>query len=186
MEIKQLEHDIIKQNIDDLTGLSGHADVSSTDIDKYFHEFMDWLEWNHVLTVVNKYAGIHMNLQYVTKVDFVVWILHFGDVYENLANRYAAGIFKNGLDDEAISQLRQINKKDPRYSYLVALTHKFQDKTFLSDNDLDKFLPVLADIPDNTDHDKNDLLPSDAGDALYHSLYLLSNYAVERVAENCF
>jgi len=186
MEIKQLEHDIIKQDITGLTGLSGHADVSSTDIDKYFYEFMDWLEWNHVLDVVNKYANIHMNLQYVTKADFVVWILHFGDVYENLANRYAAGIFKGGLDDEALSQLRLMDKKNPQYSYLVALTHKFPEKTFLSDNDLDSFLPVLANIPDNTDTKPDDRILSDEGAALYHSLYLLSNYAIERVAENCF
>jgi len=186
MELKQLEQDVIKQNITDLTGLSGKADVSSQEIDKYFHEFMDWLEWNHVLDVVNKYAQVHMDLHYVTKVDFVVWILHFGDMYENLANRYADGLCPNGLNDEALSKLRLTDKKNPRYSYLVALTHRLKDNLFFSDNDLDKMLAVLNSIPDNTDHPKAEQVVSEAGIALYRSLYLLSNYAVERVSEDCF
>ena len=43
MTIQQLENEIIKQKIDDFTGLSGLASVRNSDIEEYFYGFRKYI-----------------------------------------------------------------------------------------------------------------------------------------------
>lgn len=179
--IQQLENEIIKQKITDFQGLSGLASVRNSDIETYFYSFMNWLTHKHVLNIVNNYSEVNLTLQYVDSDDFIVWILHFGDVYANLRERYSKIIYPNGLDDTSIRYLKHLKNLNPRYSFLVALTHHVKDSHFFSDADLEKLTPLLKQIPNN----KNSKIKHNSafGQALFDSLYTLSNYGIERMVK---
>ncbi|HJF86621.1 MAG TPA: hypothetical protein K8V88_04205 [Companilactobacillus farciminis] len=181
MTIQQLENEIIKQKINDFTGLSGLASVRNSDIEEYFYGFMDWLIENKILEKVNNYSEVNLTLQYINSDDFIVWILHFGDVYANLRERYSEIIYPNGLDKSATNQLKQLKKINPKYSFLVALTHHLKSSQFYSDRDINKLDSLLKRIPNNNNSKikRNSAL----GQALFDSLYTLSNYGIERMVK---
>lgn len=182
MLIQDFEKDVIEQEIAQLDGLSSIGDGNNQKIDQYFHSFMDWLEWNNVLDVINKYAQTNMNLHYVTSHDFLIWLLHYGDVYDNILQRLFSDEFlKEHLD--LIRKFGYLRSIHPKYSFTVALTHNIDQQHLLSDNDLDKLIPILANIPDNTG--KKILENSAAGKAIFVALYALNNFAIERVALDC-
>jgi hypothetical protein len=88
MLMKNFEKNIIEEKIASFGGLSSIGDGNNDKIEQYFHSFMDWLDFNNVLDVINRYAGINMNLQYVTSHDFLIWLLHYGDIYDNVLEKY--------------------------------------------------------------------------------------------------
>ncbi|CAJ1192626.1 hypothetical protein CPEBRM1_ABPJDJAI_01415 [Companilactobacillus paralimentarius] len=182
MLMKNFEKNIIEEKIASFGGLSSIGDGNNDKIEQYFHSFMDWLDFNNVLDVINRYAGINMNLQYVTSHDFLIWLLHYGDIYDNVLEKY----FSNDTADDYIDIIREfahLRSIHPKYSFTVALTHHLPEKSFLSDNDLDKLIPILASIPDNANkrEDTNSLY----GRSLFMALYSLNNFAIERVSASC-
>lgn len=183
MDIKEL--DIVTKEIDNFSGLEHIGDGKNRDIEVYFQSFMTWIEWNNVLDVVNNYKNIHMDLRYVTSHDFLVWLLHYGDVYDNLLRHCLS---QNPLMDykKAARQLYKLRQFHPKFSFTVALATRFKSKDFLSDNDLDQFIPILAGIPNNNGLSAKESATSDLGEQLFEALYSLSNFAVQRVAEDCF
>lgn len=183
MDIKEL--DIVTKEIDNFSGLEHIGDGKNKDIESYFQSFMTWIEWNDVLEVINNYKNIHMDLHYVTSHDFLVWLLHYGDVYDNLLRHCLS---QDPLLDykKAARQLYQLRQFHPKFSFTVALASQFKNTDFLSDNDLDEFIPLLAEIPNNKGLTAKERVQSDVGDKLFAAIYSLSNFAVLRVAENCF
>ncbi|WP_201307693.1 hypothetical protein [Companilactobacillus farciminis] len=183
MDIKELN--IVNQDMDSFSGLSHIGNGKNQDIEKYYQSFQTWLDWNNVLDVVNNYKNIHMDLHYVTSHDFLVWLLHYGDVYDNLL-RHCLNQNPH-LDYKAAARnlykLRQIH---PKFSFTVALAAHLKTHDFLSDNDLNQFIPILAEIPNNSGKKKAEIITSELGEKLYEAVYSLSNFAVERVSQECF
>ncbi|MQS76098.1 hypothetical protein [Companilactobacillus halodurans] len=183
MDIKEL--DLVTREIEDFSGLEHIGNGMNKDIEDYFNFFMTWIDWNNVLDVINNYKDINMNLHYVTAHDFLVWLLHYGDVYDNLLRQCLS--HDPLLDYKKVArQLYQLRQNHPKYSFTVALSSRMKSKKFLSDNDLDRFIPLLAKIPNNRKLSKKEITQSNLGDNLYEALYSLSNFAVQRVARNSF
>ncbi|WP_195702027.1 hypothetical protein [Companilactobacillus futsaii] len=86
----------------------------------------------------------------------------------------------------AARDLYKLRQSHPKFSFTVALAAHLKAHDFLSDNDLDQFIPVLASIPNNSGKKKTDMITSELGEKLYEAIYSLSNFAVERVSQECF
>ncbi|AKP03823.1 hypothetical protein [Companilactobacillus pabuli] len=183
MDIKELN--IAGLNLDSFVGLSHIGNGKNQDIEKYYQSFQTWLDWNNVIDVVNNYKNIHMDLHYVTSHDFLVWLLHYGDIYDNLLrhclNQNPSMDYKTAARD-----LYKLRESHPKFSFTVALAAHFDAHDFLSDKDLDQFIPVLANIPNNSSKKKDQMIVSELGEKLYEAIYSLSNFAVERVSQECF
>ncbi|TGD23055.1 hypothetical protein EGT49_06885 [Companilactobacillus suantsaicola] len=182
MDIKELN--FVTKEIESFSGLEHIGNGKNADIEVYFHSFMTWLDWNNVLDVINNYKNIHMNLHYVTSHDFLVWLLHYGDVYDNLLRH----CLRNDSEinyKQAARQLYQMRQFHPKFSFTIALTTHLKSFDFLSDNDLDKFIPILAEIPNNQGRKNDEFVNSKLGDNIFDAIYSLSNFAVQRVAQDC-
>lgn len=185
MDIKEFDKNTIITKIDNFTGLSHIGNGKNEDIERYYHSFRTWLEWNNVLKVANNYANVHMDLRYVTSQDFLMWLLHHGDVYDNYL-RYQLRLdptLDYKKDAREFYYLRQLH---PKFSFTVALASHMPANNFLSDNNLDEFIPLLAHIPNNEKQIKNNHVFSEFGSGLFEAIYSLSNFAVERVSKDCF
>lgn len=183
MDTKELT--LVTKEIDNFSGLEHIGNGKNKDIERYFQSFMTWIEWNNVLQVINNYKDIQMNLQYVTSQDFLIWLLHYGDVYDNFLRHCLHHDPLTNYEMEA-RQLFKLRQLHPKFSFTVALATQIKSKRFLSDNDLGNLIPILAEIPNNHDLPTDKRLTSDLGEQLYKSIYSLSNFAVQRVAEKCF
>ncbi|GAB5055796.1 hypothetical protein COSHB9_01830 [Companilactobacillus alimentarius] len=182
MDTKELDH--IIQNIADFSGLEHIGNGMNKDIKAYFQSFLTWLDLNNVLTIINNYKDINMNLQYVTSHDFLVWLLHYGDVYDNLLRHYLRN--DPQLDyKKCARQLYKLRQTHPKFSFAVALASDIKTRGILSDNNLEQFIPVLNSIPNNRILSNGKFIKSSLGDDLYKALYNLSNFAIQRVAQDC-
>lgn len=183
MDIKELN--FANHDLDNFAGLSHIGNGKNQDIEKYYQSFRTWLDWNNVLDVVNNYKNIHMDLHYVTSHDFLVWLLHYGDFYDNLLrhclNQNPSMDYKTAARD-----LYKLRQSHPKFSFTVALAAHLKAHDFLSDKDLDQFIPVLGKIPNNSGKKKHEIVTSELGEKLYEAVYSLSNFAVERVSQECF
>ncbi|KRO00590.1 hypothetical protein [Companilactobacillus kimchiensis] len=180
MQIKEFNKDFIKNEINEFSGLTHIGNGINNDIENYYHSFMDWLNQNDVLEIIDQYANVQINLDDVTSHDFLIWLLHYGDVYDNLLRhcleinptldykRYAIEFFN----------LRQLH---PKFSFTVALSSQMTIKKFLSDNDLANLTNLLNSIPDNSHNSHRDYQASIVGNELFDALIKLSNFATERI-----
>lgn len=185
MSINTFDKDLVLDKVESFAGLEHIGNGNNVDIDHYFNSFMDWLDWNNVLTIVNNYKGIDMTLEYVTSLDFLVWLLHHGDVYDNLLKNQLKHNPMMDYQDEAL-ELYDLRQLHPKFSFTVALTAFMPTNELLSDNDLDQMIPLLNQIPNNKSLKRTDFLTSKIGEGLYKTLYRLSNFAVERESKYCF
>lgn len=185
MSINTFDKDMVVEKVDNFAGLEHIGNGNNEDIDKYFNSFMTWLNWNNVLDIVNNYADVDMTLKYVTPIDFLIWLLHYGDVYDNLLKHQLKNNPLMDYQDEAL-ELFDLRQLHPKFSFTVALTSRMQTNALLSDNDLDQMILILSKIPDNSHLDKSDIRYSELGEGLFKTLYCLSNFAVERESKYCF
>lgn len=183
MDVKEFNQNKIMTRINDFSGLSHIGNGKNEDIEHYYQSFLTWMEWNHVLDVVNNYAQVNMDFKYVTSQDFLIWLLHHGDVYDNYLRFQLRQNPELDYKKDAreLFNLRQLH---PKFSFTVALTSHMPANHFLSDNDLKDFLPILAKIPNNKKSRQQKF--SELGSGLFDAIYSLSNFAVERVSKDCF
>ncbi|MFH5810568.1 hypothetical protein [Companilactobacillus sp. FL22-1] len=137
MKIHDFNKIALLSQMNALAGLEHIGNGENKAIDNYFQIFKAWLQNNQILTKLNQYSKKDITLEHVSTNDFLVWLLHYGDVYDNLLRQ----CLKNDplLDYHAAARtfyhLRQFH---PKFSFTVALTSQLPRNQFLSDNDLNK------------------------------------------------
>jgi len=178
MQTKGFNKDVVRNEIAEFSGLSHIGNGMNRDIDNYFHSFMDWLDQNDVLGIVNQFSNTPISLKGVNSQDFLIWLLHYGDVYDSFLRycleehpaldykRYAIEFFN----------LRQLH---PKFSFVVALSSQMASNKFLSDNDIDDLTDLISAI----NKDARNYNESAIGNALFDSLLKLSKFEEERVSK---
>ncbi|MGQ2375429.1 hypothetical protein [Companilactobacillus zhachilii] len=134
---------------------------------------MAWLELNNCTDIINKYVFSSLKLNHIKPIDMFWWL-----------NKY-------GMSDQKINPLNnQVNGEDisstlNNLSFAVALSSNLNIDVY-SDLDLEKIIPILNEIPNNSCLTNNTFKKSNAGDALYKSLSILSKYSCTRQSDTWF
>jgi len=178
MQTKGFNKDVVRNEIAEFSGLSHIGNGMNRDIDNYFHSFMTWLNQNDVLEIVNQFSNTPINLKGVNSQDFLIWLLHYGDVYDSFL-RYCLEI-NPALDYKRYAieffNLRQLH---PKFSFVVALSSQLTTNKFLSDNDLDDLTDLLVNVSKNSSNNKE----STTGIELFDALLKLSKFEKERISQ---
>jgi len=181
MQTKRFNEDIVNNEIAEFSGLTHIGNGTNRDIENYYCSFMEWLNQNDVLEIIDRYANESISLKNVTSKDFLIWLLHYGDVYDSLL-RYCLEV-NPALDYKRYAiefyNLRQLH---PKFSFTVALSSHIKENKFLSDNDLDELTHLLTKIPDNSQLGIHQYKVSIIGNNLFDSLFKLSKFSKERVS----
>jgi len=181
MQTKEFNKDTVNNEIAEFSGLTHIGNGTNRDIENYYHSFKRWLKQNNVLEIINQYSDEPLNLDSVNSKDFLIWLLHYGDVYDSFL-RYCLEI-DPALDYKRYAiefyNLRQLH---PKFSFTVALSSQMIIGEFLSDNDLDKLTDLLIKIPDNSQTDRHRYKFSTIGNDLFDALFKLSDFSKERIS----
>lgn len=183
MHTKEFNKNAVINKIDSFSGLAHIGNGNNKDIEAYYRSFMDWLDQNNVLAIIDQYANVQMNLNNVTPHDFLIWLLHYGDVYDNLL-RYCLKVNSNFDYKDYAIEFYNLRKLHPKFSFTVALSSQMMTNRFLSDNDITSLTNLLITIPDNSNKSQRVYQTSSIGNGLFDALHRLSNFATERVTHS--
>lgn len=183
MIIKEFDKDLVAKTVSKFSGLEHIGNGKNADIENYFSSFKDWLTKNDVLEILYKYNKTKLDLQNVNSYDFLIWLLHFGDVYDNLLRHRLRMHPEDDYKNDAI-ELYNLRQLHPKFSFAVAMNSQLPGNEILSDNDLGRIISQLAAIPDNESVSRRDFQFAQFGDGLYDAIDQLIRFSLERVAKS--
>lgn len=183
MIIKDFNERLIMKRVDEFAGLEHIGNGKNQDIEDYYQAFMSWLDKHNVLDILNDYNDTQFDLKNVNSYDFLIWLLHFGDVYDNLLRhrirKHPNFDYKN--DAIILFNLRQLH---PKFSFAVALNAQLAGNEILSDNDLPVICQSLIEIPSNKRVTQTTFQVSEWADGLIDTLNKLVDFSAERRSKN--